>query len=70
MGWPTEAAPLFVSWTQTLIKSQEIAVIVGAAREIADYLRERIAERRADPGDDFTSYVLAADIDGRKLTED
>jgi len=70
MGWPTEAAPLFVSWTQTLIKSQDIAVIVGAAREIAAYLRDRIAERRADPGEDFTSYVLAADIDGRKLTED
>lgn len=70
MGWPIEEAPRFVEWVHTLVKSKDPVVIGATAREIATYLRGRIAERRAAPTDDFTSYVVAAEIDGRKLTED
>jgi cytochrome P450 len=70
MGWPTEEAPTFVRWTHTLIKSMDPQEVLGALKQIRDYLRERIAERRVNPGDDFTGYLLASEVDGRRLTDD
>jgi len=34
------------------------------------YLQERIAERRAAPGDDFISRLLAAEVDSRRFERD
>jgi cytochrome P450 len=70
MGWPIEEAPKFVGWTRTLVKSADPMEVAGVCAEIAGYLRGRIAERRLRPSDDFTSYILGCEIDGRKLTED
>ena len=70
MGWPLEDRPLFQHWTQTLIKSSDPQVVTDNAREITGWIRARIAECRANPGDDFTSYLLASQIDGRPLTDD
>jgi cytochrome P450 len=70
MGWPIEEAPKFVAWTRTLVKCSDIALVAGVCGEITGYLRQRITERRARPADDFTSYVLGCEIEGRKLTED
>lgn len=70
MGWPAAEAPKFVQWTQTIVKGMDMQQVMGAVREVRDYLRERIAERRATPGDDFTGYLLASQIEGRALTDD
>ncbi|WP_150304393.1 cytochrome P450 [Pseudomonas saliphila] len=70
MSWPLEHRPLFQHWTQTLIKSSDPQVVTDNAREITGWIRARIAECRANPGDDFTSYLLASQIDGRPLTDD
>jgi cytochrome P450 len=70
MGWPVDDAPQFVQWTQTIIKSQDMAQVVGAVKEVRDFLRQRIAERRLTPGDDFTGYLIKSQIDGRPLTDD
>ncbi|MEH6386355.1 MULTISPECIES: cytochrome P450 [Pseudomonas] len=70
MGWPLADRPLFQHWTQTLIKSSDPQVVTDNAREITGWIRARIAECRANPGDDFTSYLLASQIDGRPLTDD
>jgi len=70
MGWPLEDRPLFQHWTQTLIKSFDMQVVTDNARTITDWIRTHIAERRENPGDDFTSYLLASQIDGRPLTDD
>lgn len=70
MGWPLEDRPLFQHWTQTLIKSIDPEVVIENAREITGWIRARIAERRLNPNDDFTSYLLASQIDGRPLTDD
>ncbi|WP_313405837.1 cytochrome P450 [Stutzerimonas kunmingensis] len=69
-GWPLEDRPLFQHWTQTLIKSFDMQVVTDNARTITDWIRTHIAERRENPGDDFTSYLLASQIDGRPLTDD
>lgn len=70
MGWPLEERPLFQHWTQTLIKSFDMQVVTDNARAITGWIRHHIAERRLNPGDDFTSYLLASQIDGRPLTDD
>lgn len=70
MGWPLEDRPLFQHWTQTLIKSADLQTVTENARAITTWIRNHIAERRANPGDDFTSYLLNSEIDGRPLTDD
>jgi cytochrome P450 len=70
MGWPVEMAPKFSDWARTLIKTKDPAEAAGACRKIADFVRGRIDERRAKPTDDFTSFVVTAQVDGRSLTED
>ncbi|WP_372350534.1 cytochrome P450 [Streptomyces sp. KL116D] len=42
---------------------------VRASVEFTDYLRELIAERRARPGDDLVSALIAAHDEGDRLTE-
>jgi cytochrome P450 len=70
MGWPADQAPRFVRWTQTIVKGMDMQQVTDAVREVRNYLRERIAERRAVPGDDFTGYLLASEVDGRPLSDD
>lgn len=70
MGWPLDDRPLFQHWTQTLIKSFDMQTVTDNARAITTWIRNHIAERRANPGDDFTSYLLTSEIDGRPLTDD
>jgi cytochrome P450 len=67
MGYPSEDAATFARWSRTLIKSSDPVVAGMACKEIVGYFHARIAERRLNPGDDFTSFVLASEIDGRKL---
>ncbi|WP_395603394.1 cytochrome P450 [Pseudomonas sp. B21128] len=70
MGWPLEDRPLFQHRTRTLIKSVDLQTVTENARAITTWIRNHIAERRANPGDDFTSYLLTSEIDGRPLTDD
>jgi cytochrome P450 len=70
MGWPVEMAPQFSEWARTLIKSNDPKEAVAACRKIADFVRGRINERRARPPDDFTSFVVTSQIEGRLLTGD
>ena len=37
---------------------------------IRDFLRDLAVQRRAQPTGDLTSFVVHAEIDGRKLTDD
>ncbi len=42
----------------------------AAAREAEDYIDARIAERRHEPRDDFFGTLLAAELDGRRLSDE
>ena len=70
MGWPLAEAPKFVGWVNSLIKTTDMEQAAAAVAEIAHYLRERIALAREAAGDDFCSYVVNVDIEGRKMTDD
>ncbi|MHA6621476.1 cytochrome P450 family protein [Pseudonocardia sp. DLS-67] len=45
-------------------------VYVGAARSMVGYVRELIAAKRTDPGDDLLSALIAVHEDGDRLSED
>ena len=43
---------------------------VRKSKEIADYLADLIPQRRAQPGEDIISILLASEVNGRPLTEE
>ncbi|WP_327582096.1 cytochrome P450 [Nonomuraea sp. NBC_00507] len=49
--------------------SGEAMTLVGAQVEIFDFLTELLDRRRAEPGEDLVSILLAAETNGRGLTE-
>ena len=48
----------------------DIAEVEEANRNIHGFLRDLIRERRKAPGDDMLSELIAAEIDGDRMTED
>ena len=46
-----------------------LANVLGPAIELARYLAEVLEQRRRDPRDDLLSALLAAEIDGQRLSE-
>jgi cytochrome P450 len=77
MGVPEEDRAQLVQWNHDvfLIPDETDAAAVGfhlssnVMQEIFDYVTKLIELRRAEPGDDFTSFVLGVEIDGVPLTE-
>ena len=69
-GLPLEHARMFIGWSDLLAHGQNMAERIDGARQIATYLRKKIAERTAEPTNDLISYVVTAQVYGRGLTED
>jgi cytochrome P450 len=62
------------SWADTVVHREEgaegrPAAAADAARSLMGHFARLIAQRRADPGDDLTSALLVAEIDGDRLTD-
>jgi cytochrome P450 len=60
----------FQAWEYGLLHTPDMKSVSEAVRNVVGYLREVIAERRKNPGDDFISYGIKTQIDGRPFTED
>ncbi len=77
MGAPLADAPRLGEWAN-LIQGQFDPVMVAtqrpvlerAADEFQAYARELLAARRADPGEDLISELLAAEAEGDRLSEE
>jgi cytochrome P450 len=82
LGVPVDDHPRFAGWSARLAHSLQPAFGVDPAEalaradaaqvasdEFADYFRELIAIRRAQPAQDLLSEMIAAEDDGAKLTE-
>lgn len=76
LGVPTEDRERFRSWSARLVQLLDPFQGRGGARpmieatsEIFEYFRGLLAERRAAPRDDLLSAMLAAEEDGRRLSE-
>lgn len=69
MGLPEDLTDQFLEWERMLLHDPDLQVKIAGATAIRDYLRDLAAERRANPTGDLTSFVVQAEVDGRKLTD-
>lgn len=80
LGVPTSDRPLFRRWADALLSQQlsdaeffkpeqpEIRRISEAFDEMSDYFRAILEERRRQPHTDMMSDLLAAEVDGERLS--
>ncbi|MED4402061.1 cytochrome P450 family protein [Metabacillus fastidiosus] len=72
LGVPTEDRDKFRLWTTSLIEgsngehAEDIAIHM---QEFTEYLGERFAKVRLNPGEDLISQLIVAEDEGEKLTE-
>ena len=68
LGIPSELRAQFKRWSDDVLSSDEKKQ-GQAIKEMNSYFRSVIAERRVAPRDDLISALVAAQLDGEKLTE-
>jgi cytochrome P450 len=83
LGIPTSDRPVFRRWADALfergdvdpdesltsVSEEAVKAVAPTMREMNAYLLEHIRNRRANPGDDLTSKLLQAEVDGRRLDD-
>ncbi|GAA2783511.1 cytochrome P450 [Streptomyces rameus] len=82
LGIPAEEHRLFQEWASVLFGGDQLGeapdmadleraleAIAPTVREMNGYMLEHIRARRADPGDDLTSRLIAAEVDGVRLAD-
>jgi cytochrome P450 len=73
LGFPQEDADMFRRFVHLVLEdvdmSPEERQALMAEGEIDAYMDERIAEHRAEPRDDLTSFLLEAELGGEKLPQ-
>ncbi|KKF03563.1 cytochrome P450 [Mycolicibacterium obuense] len=72
LGVPQGDRRQLFAWTNKLSKAAATAdpeLGLGALMEIGGYLTAITAERAANPGDDLISRMIAAEVDGERLSE-
>ena len=70
MALPQERMAEFLTWERMLLHSGKAEVMAEGVRKVTGYLREVIAERKQNPGDDLISFAIKSDVNGRKMTDD
>lgn len=71
LGLPEEHAGIFRGWTETLTASAlSLSELDAAAGEMLRFVRELLAAKRADPGSDLLSALVAMRDGDEPLTED
>ncbi len=70
MGFPPPMFEQFLDWEWDILHSGELAKMQAALGGVLAFLRGFMAEKRAAPDDGLVSYIVNADIKGRKSTED
>ncbi len=79
MGLPQSDLPLFLRLKDGIIRPQALlenptpegmlALRVETGKQIYAYFERAIEERRKQPGDDMLSYLLEAEVDGHRLSQ-
>ena len=74
LGFPQEDADIFRRFIRMVLEDVDQSVEERQALveqgELDEYMDARIAEHLADPQDDLTTFLLEAELDGRKLELD
>ena len=83
LGIPSSDRPTFRRWADTLfdqaniepddslqkVGEEAVASVAPTIREMNAYLLDYIRSRRANPGQDLTSKLLQAEVDGERLDD-
>ncbi|MET1755473.1 cytochrome P450 [Novosphingobium sp. RD2P27] len=69
MGLPQDMRDTFVSWAVELLHSNDRASMGNAMQKITAYLKEAIAEKKANPDDGVVSRIAHAEFDGVPLSD-
>jgi cytochrome P450 len=76
LGVPTEAGPQLLGWSHDMVamyQARRDAEVehkaVDATIAFSEFMRGHVRERRSAPGDDLLSHLLAADAQGKSLSE-
>ncbi|KKC05929.1 cytochrome P450 [Mycobacterium nebraskense] len=66
------AAQRLVGWTDPNIRGEqsELELFMGAVMDLHEVATVLIPERRANPGDDLMTWMVQAEFDGKKMTDD
>ncbi|WP_343082405.1 cytochrome P450 [Ostreiculturibacter nitratireducens] len=77
LGVPEEWAPDLVAWSNAMVTMYQARrtpetedAAIAATRAFTDFLRGHVEERRARPGDDLITHLIAAEEDGEHLSTD
>lgn len=77
LGVPEETAPRLLDWSHRMVamyafgRTRAVEESAdAAARDFAAFIRDTVAARRRDPGDDLLSVLIAAEEAGDRLSED
>lgn len=77
LGVPVETGPQLLSWSHDMVamyQARRDAEVerkaVAATLEFSAFMRRHVQERRASPGEDLLSQLIAAEAEGKSLSED
>lgn len=83
LGVPAQEHRLFQEWASVLFSGDQLGeapdmadleraleAIAPAVREMNGYVLQHIRNRRARPGDDLTSRLISAEVDGVRLADE
>lgn len=70
MGLPLDMRSTFLGWEYQVLHGTDMETRRDGSKKIIDYLRQAIAERRNNLGDDLISFAIKAKIDGEPITDD
>jgi cytochrome P450 len=70
MGLPQEHMEQFLTWEHQLLHALTAEEVATASREVTTYLRAEIDKRRANPTEDFITFGLDVQFEGRGFTDD
>ncbi|HEV7308789.1 cytochrome P450 [Ensifer sp.] len=77
LGIPAEATPDLLDWSHRMVRmyvfnpSHETELDANrASADFTTYLREIIADKRRNPGDDLLTHMITSEKDGERLSEE
>ncbi len=77
LGVPTDAGPMLLAWSHDMVamyqarRDEEVErKAVAATIAFSAFMRDHVRERRSRPGEDLLSHLIAAEQQGKTLTED
>jgi cytochrome P450 len=70
IGVPDEHIDAFRSWTESFLEIQGPQDYLDSLGKCYELFAQLLEQRRAAPGDDLMSALLAAEVEGQRLTEE